>query len=138
MIQDTIAVSGVGSDNNLVKYGPIKGPVFLRRFAMKRINGLIFTLLAAMASPVLLFAYWPGRGRYGCYQGIPFFSGGTFMFISTIVITGLVIFFAVYFIKNKDNFVSKNETSLDILKNRYARGEITVDEFKKMRTELSN
>ena len=65
--------------------------------------------------------------------------GGGFMMLAWILWLGIAIYFiAVYagkanFPKGKD---ATNETALDILKKRYASGEISVEEFEKMKRDL--
>ena len=58
-----------------------------------------------------------------------------FIFLIIIIAVGLVIFFAL---RNRGNFTgfSKNETPLEILKKRYAKGEITKKEFDEMKKDL--
>jgi putative membrane protein len=50
----------------------------------------------------------------------------------------LVVWFIVnQFNKNKQHTNNTDETPLDILKKRYAKGEITKDHFEEMKKELS-
>jgi len=76
-----------------------------------------------------------------CWNGtIGWGFGGWFMgFLFLIIIIGVVL---VIFLssKNRGNFLdfSKEESPLDIIKKRYAKGEITKDDFEKMKKDLEN
>lgn len=58
-----------------------------------------------------------------------------FIFLIILVAVGLVIYFAL---RNRGTFTgsSRNEIPLDVLKNRYAKGEITKKEFEEMKKYL--
>ena len=67
--------------------------------------------------------------RYGFYN-----SGGVIMFIGLIV---LVAIGAYFLLRNKHCLrTSEYETPLEILKKRYAEGELTKKEFERMKKEL--
>jgi len=76
-----------------------------------------------------------GRG-YGMMDG--WFGGGFFMliFVVVIIISG---FFLVRLLMNQSKTVARTteNTALEILKQRYARGEISHEEFEKMKANLS-
>lgn len=67
-----------------------------------------------------------------------FFMGGMwFGWIFWIVIIGLVIYLIVRLTNQRgDTSNYSNETPLDVLKKRYARGEITKEEFESMKKDL--
>lgn len=48
----------------------------------------------------------------------------------------IVILGVVFLVRALSGGAGKGETPLDILKKRYARGEITREEFEKMKTDL--
>ncbi|MBZ4682894.1 MAG: putative rane protein [Fusobacteriaceae bacterium] len=67
----------------------------------------------------------------GCYS---MFGGqGIMMIIFWIVIIG-VIFYLIN--KNGNKEIFRNRTPLDILKERYAKGEITKEEYEEMKKDL--
>jgi putative membrane protein len=80
------------------------------------------------------YLYGPGSGwghmmHYG--------YGGGFMWLLFIVIIGVLIYLVLQNAKAKGNAGVSGETPLDILKKRYAKGEITKDEFERMKKDLS-
>lgn len=94
--------------------------------------GLILALPAALsAAPGFCnWAYGPGW-----HHGM-FFGGGMFMWIFNIIILGVVIFLAVRFFRHGKLEGINNETPLDILKKRLAKGEITKEEFENLRKTI--
>lgn len=79
--------------------------------------------------------YGYGRG-YGMMDG--WFGGGIFMLIiGVIIIVGG--FFLIRMLMNRSKSIVRNSenAALEILKQRYARGEISHEEFEKMKTNLS-
>ncbi|MBK9099470.1 MAG: SHOCT domain-containing protein [bacterium] len=66
------------------------------------------------------------------------FGGMWFGWIFWIIIIGLVIYLIVRFTNQKNSGTGQisNETPLDVLKKRYARGEISKEEFDSMRKDL--
>jgi putative membrane protein len=70
---------------------------------------------------------------YGWGMGMGF--GWLFMIIFwALVILGVVYIFKM--ISDRSRPAGKGETALDILKKRYAKGEITREEFEKMQDDL--
>jgi len=68
--------------------------------------------------------------------GHSFFTGG-FMWIFWVFIIVGIFFIAQSMVKgSSNNSSSDNETPLDILKKRYARGEIDDEEYERRRKEL--
>lgn len=72
----------------------------------------------------------PGYGNgYGHMMDYP--HGGIFTWAVIILIIALIGFTVYYFI-NKGK-IQGEESALDILKKRYAKGEITREEYEKMK-----
>lgn len=74
----------------------------------------------------------------------PGWSGMWFGGIFWLIIIGLVIWLIInsskrshYNYNYPPQFQNQQETPLDILKKRYAKGEITKDEFDQMKKDLS-
>ncbi len=60
--------------------------------------------------------------------------GGAFMWIILLILIGVVI----YFVINRQKLIKREdeETPLEIIKKRYARGEITKQEFEEIKKDL--
>lgn len=65
------------------------------------------------------------------------FQGGGMMMIGMIIFWGLLISLGIYFLATFQNGKNvKNRTYIDILKERLARGEITEEEFDRLKQKL--
>ncbi|MCJ7773751.1 MAG: SHOCT domain-containing protein [Desulfobacterales bacterium] len=109
---------------------------------MKKIIRLL-RLSAMLLLSFVLFAcngyngmYYSPMGRGHMYGYGMYGMGGLFMGIVWIVILLVIGYSIYYFIKNKDISNGANETPLDILKKRYAKGEITKEEYEQMKEDL--
>ena len=72
------------------------------------------------------------NGPYG------FGIGGIIMGIIFLFILGIIIYFVVIALrKNTINNDKTTETALDILKKKYAKGEITKEEFEEKKKVIS-
>jgi putative membrane protein len=95
-------------------------------------------LTGLLLAPVSLMAYG-GRGYGGCLYGSPGFFGFGGGSVMWILIIALIIIFGVFglrALRNNTTGVSKKNDALEILKERFARGEITRDEFLEMKKDL--
>jgi len=73
--------------------------------------------------------------NHGCGMGLLSFShGGGLMWIIILILAAIVIYFLVN--KQDTALYSPKETPLDIIKKRYARGELSKNEFEEMKEEL--
>jgi putative membrane protein len=75
----------------------------------------------------------PGGG-WGHMMGYGYGYGGMLMWIIFIVIFGVLIYFLMQAAKGRGR---AGETPLEILKKRYAKGEITKEEFDRMKKDIS-
>jgi putative membrane protein len=80
-----------------------------------------------------------GQGDKG--KGGNTMFGGGIMGLIIIVLVGVAVYYLVMQSKNQSKNVHSSqetpmETALDILKKRFARGEITKEEFENMKREL--
>lgn len=66
-----------------------------------------------------------------------FFGGGWMMFLWWFLIIILIIFM-VRFLWNSGQNKQSKETPMEILKRRYANGEIDEEEYNKRKRELKN
>jgi putative membrane protein len=62
--------------------------------------------------------------------------GGGFMWLIVVVLAGVAIYFMLQASKSKGSDGPAAETPLDILKKRYAKGEIDKEEFDRRKKDL--
>ncbi len=74
-------------------------------------------------------------GNYGWGWGMGFGFGWLFMIIFWVFVVLCIVYF-VRMIAGGGKREDK-ETAMDILKKRYAKGEITKEEFEKMKDDLT-
>jgi putative membrane protein len=75
-------------------------------------------------------------GNWGHMMGYGY--GGGFMWLIVLVLAGVVIYFMLQSSKSKGSDGSIIETPLDILKKRYAKGEIDKEEFDRKKRDLES
>ncbi|MGM0643411.1 MAG: SHOCT domain-containing protein [Thermodesulfobacteriota bacterium] len=79
-----------------------------------------------------------GRGGWNHMMGYGGF-GGIFMWIILIVIAAVIIYFVINRSKTTgDSENSTGESPTEILKKRYAKGEITKEEFDRVKKEIES
>jgi len=75
-------------------------------------------------------------------NGIGFGGGMWFGGIIWLVIIGVIIWVVITIVNNNNrkqqNYFPHKEDALDILKNRYARGEINREQFEQMKKDLNS
>lgn len=76
-----------------------------------------------------------GNGGYGNGMMGSFGWGGMFMGILFVIVIGIIVFFVIKTARGTGSRLT-NETPLDILKIRYAKGEISKDDFDKMKQAM--
>ena len=77
-----------------------------------------------------------GSGEWGPMMHYGFGYGGMFMWIIFLIVIGLLVYFIVQAQKTKGQTPTQNESPLDILKRRYAKGEIVKEEYERMKKDL--
>ena len=75
---------------------------------------------------------WNHMMNYGYSSGY----GGIFMGILFIIVIGVVVYFVIQSTRAKTSGGPLQETPLDILKKRYAKGEISSEEYERMKKDL--
>jgi len=101
-----------------------------------RVLIMVFVILFML--PVLAFADVEGCGFIGGWNQMMNFGygGGIFMMFMFAIVIGLIIYFIISNTKSNRYTGGFSETSLDIVKERFAKGEITEEEFEKMKKAL--
>jgi putative membrane protein len=89
--------------------------------------------------PVLAFTDVEGCGfTWGWNQMMNFGSGGIFIMFMFAIVIVLIIYFIITNTKSNRYTGGFSETSLDIIKERFAKGEITEEVFEKMKKALKS
>jgi len=99
----------------------------------------IFSILVIISTlPFFACAQGPNSpmGNWGHMMGYGY--GGGFMWLIVLLLVGVVIYFLLQTSKSKSSDVSTTETPLDILKKRYAKGEIEKEEFDRKKKDLES
>ena len=79
---------------------------------------------------------WQGPGGWGPVMHYGFGYGGMFMWLIFLIVIGLLIYFVVQSQNMKNRTPTQNESPTDILKRRYAKGEIAKEEYERMKKDL--
>lgn len=79
-----------------------------------------------------------GAGGWGPMMHYGFGYGGMFMWIIFLIVIGLLVYFFVQAQKTKGQTPAQGESHLDILKKRYAKGEINKEDFDRMKRDLES
>jgi putative membrane protein len=99
-----------------------------------------FFFVVLLSAPILAIGCGPYRPMCGWeprhMMNYGFGYGGMFMWIIFLIVLGVVIYFIVQTLKSKNVAGLAQDTPLDILKRRYAKGEITKEEFDRMKKEV--
>ena len=95
----------------------------------------LFSTGAVLVFPICAFA---GTGERGCWYGWGHMMGpgfgGMFMWILLLIAVVLIVYFLMRMLKGSGT--SPHETPLDVLKKRYAKGEISKEKFEEMKKDL--
>jgi len=89
-----------------------------------KIVGLLIGLILTIVGVSMVVYGWIAERAYLYYAVIP-------------IIIGFVLIYSIN-VKKKPDKIQENESALDILKKRYARGEIAKEEFDKLKKDLEN
>jgi putative membrane protein len=100
----------------------------------------VFSLILLILTPILVTGCCPSSPvrlwDNGYILNYGFVHGGTYMWLLFLIILGVVVYFIIQATKTKDTAGLVQETPLDILKKRYAKGEINKEDFDRMKKDL--
>jgi len=105
---------------------------------MKKYLGLSLAMIIVLLMSCVREGYFgpQGRGGWGLMMHYGFGYGGMFMWVIFLVVIGFLIYFMVQAQKPKGQMPMQDESPLDILKRRYAKGEIGREEYERMKKDL--
>ena len=105
---------------------------------MKKYLELSFMIITGLLSSCAGEGYYGPQGPcgWGRMMHYGFGYGGIFMWIIFLIVIGVLIYFIVQAQKTKGQTPTQNESHLDILKKRYAKGEIAKEEYERMKKDL--
>lgn len=99
----------------------------------------LFYLVTLLIFPAYTFANGSNRAHMDGWDHMMGFGyGGMFMWILFLIVTVLIVYFIVRALKPTSSDISFKETPLDVLKKRYAKGEITKEKFDEMKKVLED
>jgi len=102
------------------------------------IGGIVIGVIVILSFVPGLFGGWQGYG-WGGMMGPGMMGGYGTMFLIPIVVIGLIVWAVVTATRrtvDSDYASRSGESALEILKRRYARGEITKQEFEERKSDL--
>jgi putative membrane protein len=94
----------------------------------------IFSLL--ILSPLFFFACEGGPHKHSDLNYIADLDSKGILWLFLLIIIGFVIYLALDANRSKNDDVSIAETPLEILKKRFAKGEIDKEEFEQKKKDL--
>lgn len=95
---------------------------------------LFLVLLPSLAGAYYeddLFEYHMNMGNFG------FFGGGIFMILLWILIIIGIVYLFKYLLESGKNSEKEGDRAIEILKERYVKGEINKEEFEQKKKELT-
>jgi len=106
---------------------------------MKKYLELFLLMMTGLLVSCTHEGYYGGQdpGGWGHMMHYGFGYGEMFMWIIFLIVIGLLIYFFVQTRKTKSQTLTQNESHLDILEKRYVKGEITREDYERMKKELA-
>ena len=101
---------------------------------MKR---LLFSTIFLIVHPLTAFAdTGNGTGPWGWCRWMWRSGGGGFMMILPLLLVIILLYFFMKGRSGKESETPRADTPMEILKKRYAQGEITKEQFEEMKKNL--
>jgi len=95
--------------------------------------------------PLLFLSLWSctrypmgQSGSYGSGHMMDFGFGGIFMWLIFLALAGFIVYIVMQSRKSGESRGQPNETPLNILKKRYAKGDITKEEFENLKKDIES
>lgn len=99
----------------------------------------VYTILLILFSPLTVSAHYDGGDFYGHHMnmgGFGFFGGGIFMLLFWILVIIGIIYLVKFMADSNKSKEKESGGTVEILKQRYAKGDISKEEFEKMKKDL--
>lgn len=98
----------------------------------------IYLTLSLLSLPFLASAHYEGDffGHHHMNMGFGFFGGAVFVFLFWILVALGVIYLIKYLVGTGKDSERKADRAVEILKERYAKGEISKEEYEQKKKEL--
>jgi putative membrane protein len=101
--------------------------------------------LPFIIGPLLFLSLWSctryPMGQPGPYGGghmMDFGFGGVFMWLIYLALAGFIVYIVMQSRRSGESGEQPKETPLDILKKRYAKGDITKEEFDSLKKDIDS
>jgi putative membrane protein len=104
---------------------------------VSKMNKIFLSIMTNMFLPFTALAgeCWD-EWQMGWGHMMNFGGAGMFMWIIFLIMAGVIMYLVVQASKNKGADKIPHETPLEILKKRYATGEVSKEQFDKMKNDL--
>jgi putative membrane protein len=100
---------------------------------------IVLLIVITVLMPTLAFSQDGGyRHMAGGWHMMPYGHGDIIMWLLLIAVVVLLIYLVSQLSRGKGGEKESQETASDILKKRYAKGEINREEFERMRQDLQS
>jgi putative membrane protein len=96
-------------------------------------NGVVLIILLALLA-VIFFSFVGHGHMWGWQGGMGYGYGGGYAWILLLVVMGILVYLILRNVSSGQG--SEKESALDILKRRFAKGEITKQEYEEMKQKL--
>jgi len=113
------------------------------RMNLSRILWIVIAFIAVMAAlsivSIFFFGRTPYTGGYGFMGNFPAYGMFVFMPIMaamSILVIFLILYFVLGFFGHVDQQIHGYSEAVEILKQRYAKGEISEEEYRKKLSEI--
>jgi len=97
-------------------------------------NSVVLIVLLVLLA-VIFFSFVDHGHMWGWESGMRHGYGGSYVWILLLLVIGLFVYLILRNVQSGTG--SDKETALDILKKRFAKGEITKQEYDEMKRKLS-
>lgn len=99
-------------------------------------NSIMETYYQVLQYGTALYEGCPGYGYFGGGPGGYMWYHGHFMMIALFILLVAAVYLVARYAGSRKGVSASSGTPLDIIKLRYARGEITKEQYESLKTDL--